>query len=87
MTQPHDTHVAAGAPPAHGHAEHGVTAHPGHGHGHPPAAALPFTDAEWNSFHHDDRYAGKAIVLLVGGIFVVGLLMYFVVDLVVAASP
>jgi hypothetical protein len=89
MTQPPDTHITADAGHGHGSAEHGITAHPGHGHGGHghgvPAAA--FTPAEWNSFHHDDRTAGTAIVLEVGGIFVIGLILYTIVLLVVSASP
>jgi hypothetical protein len=88
MTQPPDSHITADAGHGHGHAEHGITAHAGHGHGHGgPDPTTVFTPAEWNSFHHDDRYAGTAIVLEVGGIFVIGLILYFIVLLVVSASP
>src|SRR5262245_15448327 len=46
---------------------------PHHGHG---APALPFTDADWAQFHKDDVTAGKAIILLMTGIFLLGVAMY-----------
>jgi hypothetical protein len=87
MTQPPDSHISADAGHGHGPVETHITAHPEHGHGHGGAAAIAFTPAELNSFHHDDRYAGTAIVLEVGGIFVIGLFLYIIVLLVVAAAP
>ncbi len=85
MSQPPDTHVTA--TPGHSHGAEHITADPGHAHDHHADAALPFTDAELNSFHHDDRVAASAIVLLISGIFVIGVILYTIVDLAVSASP
>lgn len=43
---------------------------------HTPAAKIPFTEEEIAQFHADDRRAATAIVLLMTGIFTIGLLLY-----------
>ena len=63
--------------------EHGITAD-GHngasqditipgGPGKPP---LHFTPEEWQQFRGSDMGAAKSVVLLMGGIFTIGLLLY-----------
>jgi len=63
------------------HHEHGIQHAPAHGdpHGHGPAAPLPFTDADWENFYKNDIEAGKMIVLLMGGIFTIGLVLYSII--------
>jgi hypothetical protein len=55
--------------------------HAPHGHG---AVALPFSEAEWRQFRQDDLTGAKAIVGLMAGIFVVGLLLYATIAYVTA---
>jgi hypothetical protein len=59
--------------------QHG--AHAPHGAGTP---ALPFSEAEWRQFRDDDLTGAKAIVGLMAGIFVVGLLLYAAIAYVTA---
>src|SRR5262245_35488333 len=40
---------------------------------------LPFSDAEWQTLQNDDRLAGGSIVGLMGGIFIIGLVLYLIV--------
>jgi hypothetical protein len=47
------------------------------------AAAAPFAEAEIHEFHASDIAAGRVIVLLMAGIFTVGLVLYTAVALVV----
>jgi hypothetical protein len=42
-----------------------------------------FSDAEWASFQADDKKAATAVVGLMGAIFSVGLVLYFIVFLLV----
>jgi hypothetical protein len=56
-------------------------AHGGHSHdvtipsaGHKPA--LHFTPEEWDEYRKRDAAAARAVVLLMGGIFSVGLVLY-----------
>ena len=51
------------------HPETGITAHP-------PAPSAVFAPAEIEAFHADDRSAATAIVGLMAGIFIIGLLGY-----------
>jgi hypothetical protein len=44
-----------------------------------------FTDAEWQSFRQSDMAAGRNIVVLMTGIFVIGVILYSIIDLIVAA--
>ena len=57
-------------------AEHGITADP---HAAPAPAQPHFSPAEWQALRQEDVKAAKAIVVLMQGIFVIGLLMYTVV--------
>jgi hypothetical protein len=50
----------------------------------PPAEASPFTPAMVEAFHKDDRGAGAAIVLLMAGIFTLGLIGYLAIAIWVA---
>ena len=45
---------------------------------HVPAPDV-FTDAEWSAFSSDDFAAGKAVVVLMLGIFLTGVFIYSVV--------
>jgi hypothetical protein len=47
---------------------------------------LPFTDAEIEAFHESDRHGAAAIVCLMAGIFSLGLVLYIIVALFVAAD-
>ena len=82
MTQPADTHITATPhpPPDHGpsHGDHGPASTP------PPTS---FTNQEWTSFHHDDRVAAAAIVMLIGGIFTIGVILYTIVNWAVGSAP
>jgi len=62
---------------------HAETKHDDHGHGHAPAASL-FTDAQVADMHASDRTAARNIVLLLMGIFVMGICIYGYVANVVA---
>jgi hypothetical protein len=55
-----------------------------HDHGAAPAAA-PFSATELQAFQDEDVFAAKAVVLLMMGIFVLGLAGYTVVALWVRA--
>ncbi len=60
-------------------------AHHDHGHG----AALtgnPFPEAEWATLQKDDRQAAASVIGLMAGIFSIGLVLYLVVAMWVAAS-
>lgn len=59
---------------AHGHDHHGETT------GERPY----FSAAEWEEFKQADIQAGKAIVLLMGSIFIIGLFLYSAVAVIVA---
>ncbi len=50
--------------------------HHGHDHGHEP---LPFTPGEWQSFRTADKIAASYIVVLMQGIFAIGLVLYLIV--------
>ncbi len=69
MTEPSTSEqFAEGDAPHHptdGHADHG--------------AAVVFTEADWAGFRLDDYNAGKAVVLLVLGIFCMGVAIYSIV--------
>ena len=58
----------------HSHDHHSTTA------GGPPPY---FTEAEWEEFHHEDVKAGKAIVVLMSGIFTIGLFLYMAIAFMV----
>jgi hypothetical protein len=48
--------------------------------GGPGGTALHFSEAEWNQFRASDYAAGRAVVLLMAGIFSIGLLLYATID-------
>ena len=56
-----------------------------HGHGHAPAAPS-FTDAEWDQLRGEDYAAGKAVVILMLGIFSIGVILYACVAFTVKAG-
>lgn len=73
------------------HPEHGITTPGGHG-AHPPqgitipaghGATLHFTEQQWQQFRSSDLAACKAVVLLMGGIFTVGLLLYATINILI----
>jgi hypothetical protein len=41
--------------------------------------ALQYTSQEWEQFQKSDKGAGKSVVLLMGGIFSIGLALYAIV--------
>ncbi len=43
------------------------------------SAGKPFSDAEWQRLQTEDIQAGKAIIYLMSGIFVIGLVLYMIV--------
>jgi len=61
----------------HGDPHHGATEH--------GAASLPFSDSEWQSLRRSDMAAGRNIVVLMAGIFVIGVFLYAIVDFFCAA--
>ena len=68
--------LAAGNPPAHAHAEYSVA---GPTHAHAPGEQTHFPAAEWQEFRQADWTAGAYIVVLMQGIFMVGLVLYLIV--------
>jgi hypothetical protein len=42
-----------------------------------------FPESQWEQFQRDDIAAGKAIILLMAGIFSIGLCLYFTIALIV----
>jgi hypothetical protein len=67
-------HIVAGEPK---HADHHVSEHAGHHHA--PVEASAFNAAEIAGFQADDYAAGKAVVLLMLGIFSTGVVLYSIV--------
>ena len=77
MAEPNE-HITANDPHTH------VTDSPGHGtHA---AAAAPFSDADWAVFRAEDFAAGKAVVVLMLSIFLMGVALYSVVAYFVATT-
>jgi hypothetical protein len=57
--------------------DHGTPAPAGAAHG---TASQPyFSDADWKAFQEDDVRSARAIVCLMGAVFVTGLLMYLAI--------
>jgi hypothetical protein len=54
---------------------------------HHAPAACPFTETDIDHFHTEDRAAGKAVVSLMVGIFLVGVVLYSIVAWAVASAP
>jgi hypothetical protein len=75
MSDPHAASISSGPS-----AETGAT--DPHAHGAHPG--LPFTEAEWRDFHESDKGAGAAIIILMSGIFTIGLVLYSIVTYTVA---
>jgi hypothetical protein len=50
-----------------------------HNHGNSSQTTLPFTAEEWSQFRTADKGAGRSVVLLMAGIFSIGLALYAVV--------
>ena len=59
--------------------EHGVSQN--------ATAAAPFTEAEINTFHADDKKEARIVVLLIGSIFLIGVFIYTIVASAVATYP
>lgn len=71
----------------HSHPEQGITPPGGDGHSHnvtipggPGGTSLHFTDEQWQQFRSSDLAAARAVVLLMGSIFIIGLLLYSTID-------
>lgn len=49
-----------------------------HGNGHGGGSATPthFSDAEWQELRSEDLHGAKAIVGLMGSIFIIGVVLY-----------
>jgi hypothetical protein len=56
----------------------------GEAHHHDGTVARPFSDAEWAVFRAEDFAAGKAVVVLMLGIFSMGVVLYSIVAYFVA---
>ncbi|HZZ78849.1 MAG TPA: hypothetical protein VFE62_10050 [Gemmataceae bacterium] len=69
-------HITASDP------HHHATDAPGHA-----GQAGVFSEADWNIFRAEDFAAGKAIVVLMLGIFLMGVALYAVVAYFVATTP
>ena len=65
---------------------HGIQTGHAEGHGH-AAPAAPFSEAEMEEFHKDDRHAGGAVIVLMAAIFSIGLILYSVVASTVGTWP
>ncbi len=75
MNSPHDG-IHSGAPHQGIHGD-GME-HASHSHA---PAPLPFSDADIAGFRQEDVHAGKAVVLLMTGIFSLGVFLYILVAL------
>jgi hypothetical protein len=51
-------------------------AHEGHDH----AVNVDISDAEWQELQAQDVKAGRNIIMLMGGIFVIGIILYAIVN-------
>jgi hypothetical protein len=49
--------------------------------GHGAAAIVDISDAEWQQLQADDAKGGRAVICLMGGIFVMGIILYTIVCL------
>jgi hypothetical protein len=75
MTTPHDG-IQTGSQ------HHGIQ-HGDHGH---HAVPLPFSDADVEGFRKEDIHAGTMVVMLMAGIFSIGVFIYTIVALTVGPS-
>ena len=51
------------------------------------APAAPFSEAEMEEYHKEDRHAGGAVIVLMAAIFSIGLILYVTVAWAVGTSP
>ncbi len=51
-----------------------------HNHVGSGSTTLPFTTEEWDQFRTSDKSAGKSVVILMAGIFSLGLALYAAVS-------
>jgi hypothetical protein len=78
MSESHPEHGIT-TPGGHGaHPEHGITLPSG-----PGGSTLQFTEEEWQQFRDSDLAGARAVVLLMGSIFIVGLLLYTTIDVLI----
>jgi hypothetical protein len=68
MSESHDHGITSS------HHVHGITSSDGHGQ---PAPQV--TAEEWDQYSRSDQGAGRAVVMLMAGIFTIGLALYAVV--------
>jgi hypothetical protein len=54
-------------------------------HAHDSPSPSPFSQAEWHEFHESDKSAGGAVIILMSGIFGVGLVLYTIIAFIVGA--
>jgi hypothetical protein len=52
-----------------------------------PPRAIPFTDAEIDGFHADDRHMAMAVVGIMSTIFIVAVLLYTVIASLASGGP
>jgi hypothetical protein len=45
-----------------------------------------FPEAQWEQFQRDDIAVGKAVIVLMSGIFSIGLVLYMIVAIVVGST-
>jgi len=62
--------------------EHAITASPGITHAKPHTG--PFTEFELDSLHRQDVAAGRAVVVLMCSIFLIGVVIYTIVAISIA---
>jgi hypothetical protein len=69
------------------HPDDRITTPSGAGHSHditipggPSGTPLHFTDEQWQQFRSSDLAAARAVVLLMGSIFTIGLILYSTID-------
>lgn len=61
--------------------------HESHDAGHHDSEARPyFPEKEWAEFQREDIQFGKAVVMLMGGIFSVGVFLYTIIAIVVGSG-
>lgn len=53
----------------------------------PAVQPLPFSEAEVQALHGDDRKAAAIIIGLMSGIFLIGITLYVIVSILAAAGP
>ncbi len=76
MSSPHDG-IQSGT---HNNGVHAGTSQHGHDD-HSTPLVLPYSDADIAGFRKDDIHAGKMVVMLMAGIFSIGVVLYILVAL------